>query len=220
MNNYKETKPIVFCNIGWCNYYFGDENDPLSSGGSYVQEHGSGNESLNFYPIILSEEGREDEETVFLGSFETKYTHDKQNQTHIEKIVGCNALRNDPVAEDVIVVWCAKNPKGQTCVVGWYQHAFVFRSYQVMPMDGEDGSEWERWFNVSCLYDDAVLLPPEVRKQAQWAVPRHNSKNAVPFGFGQANIWYASEPEAQDFVKRMIYQIENYTGEDIKCAIE
>ena len=41
MTDNKEMKPIVFCNIGWCSYYDGDENDPLIGGGSYVKETGT-----------------------------------------------------------------------------------------------------------------------------------------------------------------------------------
>jgi hypothetical protein len=87
-------------------------------------------------------------------------------------------------------------------------------------MDAEDGSEWERWYNIAALYEDATLLPVEIRKQPQWSIPRHSSNNSVPFGFGQANIWYASEPAAEDFIKRMIHQIENYSGEDAKVQLQ
>ena len=63
MTDDKEMKPIVFCNIGWSAYYDGDENDKLIGGGSYVAEHGSGNEHLNYYPIWVSTEGSEEQPT-------------------------------------------------------------------------------------------------------------------------------------------------------------
>lgn len=219
MTDNKKMKPIVFCNIGWCNDYIGDENDPLIGGGSYVEENGSGNEHLNYYPIWVSDEGSDEEYPILLGSFETKSNRGKTNQTHIDKIHGCGTLRKENHAEDVIVVWCAKNPQGKTCVVGWYKHATVCRFYEIMQLNEEDGFEWERCYNVCCRFEDATLLPVETRSEPQWAIPRHNSKETVSFGFGQANIWYASEPAAEDFVKRMIHQIEIYSGEDAKVKV-
>lgn len=218
MTDNKKMKPIVFCNIGWCNDYLGDED--LAGGGSYVKENGHGNEDMNFLPITVTEEGSEEQRTMFFGSFETKHNRGSQNQTHIEKIRGCGSLRKENYADGVTVVWCAKNPEGKTCVVGWYENATVCRFYEILPMDAEDGSEWERWYNVAALYEDATLLPVEIRKQPQWSIPRHSSNNPVPFGFGQANIWYASEPAAEEFVKRMIHQIENYSGEDAKVQLQ
>ena len=213
----EKMKPIVFCNIGWCNDYTGNER--LTGGGSYVKENGSGNEDLNFFPIVVTEEQCDDRRTMLFGSFETKSNRGSQNQTHIERIHGCSSLRKENYAYGVIVVWCAKNPDGNTCVVGWYQNATVYRFYDMLPMDEEDGNEWERWFNVSALFEDATLLPVETRKQPQWYIPRHSSKNSIPYGFGRANIWYASEPSAEDFVRRMFHQIENYSGEDAKVKV-
>lgn len=214
MTDNKEMKPIVFCNIGWCSYYDGDENDPLIGGGSYVKETGNGNEHLNYYPIEVSTEGVDERKILLLGSYETKRNRGNLNQTHIEKIHGCSALRKENYADDVIVVWCARNR-----VVGWYKHATVCRFYETMPMDNEDGTEWERWYNVCCLFEDATLLPVEIRDEAKWAVHRHTANSPVTYGFGQSNIWYASEPAAEEFVKRMIHQIETYSGEDVKLEV-
>lgn len=217
MINHKNTKQIVFCNIGWCTNYIGDEE--LIGGGSHVDENGEGNESVNFLPIIVSDEDCDEGKTMLLGSFETKHTKGAQNQTHIERIRGFKGLNKDLSAEGVIVVWCAKNPEGETCVVGWYKNATVCRYYEALPIDDEDGNTWDRLYNVFALYEDATLLPAEIRAQPQWSVPRHSMNNHIPFGFGQANIWYASEQASEDFVNRIIYQIENYYGEDIKIKL-
>lgn len=219
MANQKDMKPIVFCNIGWNTYYIGEEGGPLKGGGAYVRKNGTGNEHLNYLPIFVSEEGSGDEKTMLLGSFETKSNRGISNQTHIEKIRGCSSLRRENFADDVIVVWCAKHPEGKTCVVGWYKHATIYRFYQVIPVDREDGSERERWYNVCCKYEDAVLLPEDIRGEPCWAIPRHSVNNPVSYGFGQANIWYASEADAEEFVERMIHQVENYAGEDIKVEL-
>mgnify|MGYP003104626146 CR=1 FL=1 len=69
---------------------------------------------------------------------------------------------------------------------------------------------FHRGRNVTACVVGAVLLPVEERKEPRWRIPRHKVGVSVPFGFGQANIWYASEPEADTFVKRIAAQIHAY----------
>ena len=40
--------------------------------------------------------------------------------------------------------------------------------------------------------------------------------NGWKFGFGRANVWYASEDneELEDYMEKLLYQIENYDGEN------
>lgn len=67
-----------------------------------------------------------------MGFVETKSTGGtRANQLHIEKIAGCKACVDEPVVDDVLVVYCATHPAYSfTTVVGWYRHATVFREYQ------------------------------------------------------------------------------------------
>lgn len=202
---------IVFCNITWMKNYQGvtDEDRPVY-GGAFVAENGDANEACNFLPIIVTAEGEDSAEEYYLGSYETKSYGDRPNQTKIERIRGCSARRNQDCAEHVTVVWCAKDPEGKTCVVGWYEDATVLRNYAIMPIDEEDGSSWERWYNVIAPAEKGVLLPCEQRREPRWRIPRHQVGKSVKFGFGQANIWYASEPEADDFVHQIYTQIHSY----------
>lgn len=217
--NLKTTRPIIFCNIGWCTFYDAREDDQLIGGGSHVRKYKTGNEHLNFIPFRVCWDDTGEEEDLFLGSYETKSHNGIANQTHLEHIIGCSAHRNDTVASGVTVVWCALNPAGKTCVVGWYDNANVFRRYQSMIIDDDNEQTWDRVYNISCKYQDAVLLPLEERTDEKWEIPRHTQNSKTPYGFGQSNIWYASKPEASELVKRIIAQIDAYDGIDIKSLL-
>lgn len=206
---------VIFCNIAWMKYYQGTTEDDIPvNGGEFVDKNHDANESLNFLPIILSEDG-ESERTVLLGSYETKATNGVTvNQTHIEKIAGCQSLAKALCAKGILVVWCATSPRGENRVVGWYKNATVYRHYEAIPIDYEDGSTFDRVYNVTCNIEDAVLLPEAERRKSIWRVPRKNGKNDVRFGFFRANVWYASESEATDYVKNLVSNINDYTGEN------
>ena len=62
---------------------------------------------------------------------------------------------------------------------------------------------------------DCVLLPAGNRsRKVQWEVPRKS--NSWAFGFGRANVWYASEEDSrlQDYLTRLVKQIDEYDGEN------
>ena len=208
---------VVFCRIGWGTDYSGPEK--LRYGGSYVEEHETGNEVLNFRPYqILTPDpisGTEKTQDMFLGSYETKSTNGKiTNQTHIEKIRGLGALgRNDNQAEQITVIWFARSPdQSGSYIVGWYRDATVYRYYQDMYDENDD---FVRGYNISCLCRDAVLLAPEERLREEWRIPRFRTVNGQKkyFGPGQANVWYAREPEADQFIRTILEQIERYPRE-------
>ena len=220
--NIKKSNPILFCNISWMDSYLGETDEDIpQNGGSYVAKNKSCNESLNFLPIIATNDNETTEKLILLGSFETKSTNgETSNQTHIERINGCKSLNHSNHADGVTVVWCATAPSGGTYVVGWYKDATVYRYYQQMPIDEDDGYSWDRWYNVSCDLEKAVLLPKKERFNEKWCVPRHNQKNPVTFGFGQANLWYADGKDAKEFAEKMINNIESYCGENIIPAVD
>ena len=200
---------ILFLRIASMKYYKGicSEDQPMN-GGSYVAENGYGHEEFNFLPISL--DGMEEE--VCLGFVEPKSNRGVRNTLHIERIADCAALRNEPFAEDVLVVWCATLDTGAFTVVGWYKHATVFRELQDWTMEFDDGSEEERCFNVRAKADDCVLLPRGGRNRAIWSVP--TARETRSHGFGQAMVWYPTEPAAEGFLKRLVENIENYKGEN------
>lgn len=206
---------VLFCNIAWMKYYRGTYpgDEPLH-GGAWVEEHHDANEALNFLPITVTMLDTNEETEIVLGSFETKSTNGTQNQLHIEKIEGCSDLRKDESVEGVLVIWCASSPKGGSRVVGWYKNATVYRYYEELDVEEDDGNEFTRVYNVSAMSCDAVLLPEDEREHDIWHVPRINTKRGFPFGFFRSNVWYPKE-NAKDFVKRLRQNIDAYNGQNV-----
>lgn len=212
---------ILFCNIAWMDYYKGNtQKDSPQGGGSYVEEMHDGNEIYNFLgEEICFEDDFLPEDNYCLGFVETKTTNgDKRNQLHIEKIDGCETCGNDESVSDVLVVYCATHPShGFTTVVGWYQNATVFRYYQNIELRQADGSIYVQSCNAIAKKEDCVLLPRSERAQIlKWKVPR--KKNGISYGFGRANVWFASEQHDNDnlatYLKELTDRIKNYAGEN------
>ena len=209
---------ILFCNIAWMRYYKGVcEDDMPVNGGSFVKENNAAEEDINFMPICNEEEGEE----FCYGFVETKRTKgDTHNQLHIEKLEGCELLKNEESAEDVLVVFCARpdrgNEKTSTLVVGWYKHATVYRRHQELTVDYDDGYSEDRIYNIITEKKNAVLLPVEQRNRvALWRVPR--AREGVKYGFGQANVWFPSSsplaPE-HEFITKIVKRINEYDGDN------
>ena len=176
---------------------------------SYVDETGDAHEKYNFTPMNM--EGKEG--LYCLGFFETKSHNGKDvNQMRIENIAGCELLKKEESVDDVLVVYCAKHPAHKfTTVVGWYKHATVFRHYQEAVFAPED----IQYYNAIANSSDCVLLPAGIRsRKVQWEVPRKS--NGWAYGFGRANVWYASEEDSrlQDYLTRLVKQIDEYDGEN------
>ncbi|MDO5156478.1 MAG: hypothetical protein Q4D51_10990 [Eubacteriales bacterium] len=202
---------IVFFNIAWMKEYTGnvDGTDTPKFGGDYVQKTGDGHEKYNFTPVSFQNK----EEYYCLGFYETKsYNGNTVNQMHIENINGCKLCNKEDYVEDVLVVYCAKHPAHKyTTVVGWYKHATVFRNYKEAWFSEDE----VQYYNAVAKASDCVLLPVSVRsKKLQWQVPR--KANGWKFGFGRANVWYASELDdnLDVYIDRLVRQIDEYDGEN------
>lgn len=205
--------PVIFLNIAWMKWYDDvTEDDVPINGGKYIDKHHHGNEVNNFTPYS-AEFGEENVFSEWLfGTYETKSTNNESHQTHIERIAGCQDLKNEDYAVGVLVIWCATAPGGGRRVIGWYREATVCRRYESMQVEEGDGSTWECMYNVFARAEDAVLLPEKERYKDMWSVPGHTRKGSTNFGFGQANVWYASEPAAEEYVKQLIKSINEYCG--------
>jgi hypothetical protein len=190
-------------------YYKGhcDADVPLN-GGQFVREHGYGHEEFNFCPRFL--EGEPDE--VCLGFVEPKSNRGIRNTFHLEKIEGCAAAKNEPLVDDVLVVWCATRQQKDTTVVGWYQHATVWRDLQDWLYVHDDGEDEERCYNVMAKAQDCVLLPEGERNRAKWSVP--SARYTRSYGFGQSMVWYPTEDESKPYLMRLIENIQCYNGEN------
>lgn len=214
---------VLFCNIAWMNYYKGnhDGTDVPHGGGSYVNETEDAHEKYNFEPVHLMPESGYPENDYCLGFVETKSTNrTTSNQLSIEKIEGCELLKKENQAENVLVIYCAAYPftdVNETYVVGWYKHATVYRYYETLEFASENPEEnYYQNYNAIAKAEDCVLLPRGSRRSTSWRIPRR--RKGISYGFGQANVWFAQNRESdanlQAFLNRISSQIENYDGEN------
>lgn len=200
---------VLFCKISSMKYYKGAcSNDVPLYGGKFVEENGYGHEEFNFLPIEMK--GSEKLECV--GFVEPKSNRGKRNTLHIENIEGCAAMKNEECIEDVLVIWCAKRDRGDTTVVGWYNHASVWRTVQDWIITFPNGEEENRGYNIRAKADDCILLPESERNRHIWSIPSANYTKS--YGFGQSMVWYPTQPEAKPFVDRLLDNIKNYTGKN------
>lgn len=197
---------ILFCKIASMKYYKGVQKgvDEPYNGGSYIAENCDGGEVYNFDAVSL--EGKEGK--YCLGFVETKSTRkERQNELHIEKIQGCEAWKNTEAVEDVLVVWCATTMCQETSIMGWYQHATVYRNYQQCGF----GDDFVQDYNVIAKKEDCVLLPEGIRRRYIWDAPVSKKRT---YGFGQSLIWYAQEENAKPYIEKLVKQIREYDGEN------
>ena len=179
---------ILFCNITWMEKYNGVvDRNKLKNGGSWVNENNDAMEKNNFT----------ERNGYYRGYVSTGSNRDKINQIRIERLEGVS--KNDDKAEDVLVVWVAKNPKGSgSRVVGWYKNATVLRH-----RDEEDKT------SIIAKKGNCFLLPEEERLGDKWMVPRANTDG---YGMGQSNIWYGKKDneKSNNFINEMYERINSY----------
>ena len=172
---------ILFCNITYSKRYTGNiEVDYLRSKGIWVRTYMDIHEKWNFLNIDGNCYG---------------YAMNKGNKFQIQRLEGIN--RKDDYAEDVLVVWCALKPseegKPKTVIVGWYEHARVYRCYQ-SKLTAPGGMV--RHFFVTAKAEDCYLLPESRRT---YVIDRVSSEGRGR-GFGQCNMWYADSEYAKEHI--------------------
>ena len=195
-------------------------DEPIG-GGDYVVETHDAHEKYNFKKekLDFSVDSFEPGEYC-LGFVETKTTNVNKNQLHIEKIEGYELANKEELIDDVLVIYCAKHPAhGFTTIVGWYKHATVYRYYQSIDFLVNDDNDdiYTQDFNIIAKAEDCVLLPRNERsKKLKWEVPRRN--NGASFGFGQSNIWFATNKDEnqllKNYLERIVKQINEYDGDN------
>lgn len=205
---------IVFFNISYMKFYKGKENDTMIGNFRYVKEKGDGGEKHNFAPISVN--GKD----VCYGFVEPGFTKGgfesgRQRQMNIQKID--DAGNAGEKLDNVLVVWCASSPETKhSVIVGWYKNATVYRKINTLPYEEDTDRglvEFGYWHNVVAEKDDCFLLPIEERNKDKWKAYRKRG-NPDGFGFGQSNMWYASEESAKEYVSKIINQIEEYDGDN------
>lgn len=188
---------ILFCNIAFMKYYDHEviEEKP-KHGGLYVSVTGDALEKNNFH---ICEDGK------LRGFVETKYRDSyssakRPNSIRIENIDA--SYKNKNSIDNVTVVFCAySDEQKSTVIVGWYKNATILRQREIYK---------GRQYNLICDSENGTLLRASERK---FKVPRSHA-NDENFGFGQANLWYAKEDNAKQYVKNVI----DYIGKDDAIA--
>jgi hypothetical protein len=168
---------VIFCNVTYLRYYDGRVVGELKpqKGGRWVQENEDAHEKWNF----LNMDGK------CYG-----YVQGNSEKMHIEKLDKVYSQQEE--ADDIVVVWCASNDENKTVVVGWYEHATVYRYLQDLPTTPVTGIERCYWFCTDA--DNAFLLP---EKDRVLEIGRA-SKTGSGTGFGQQNYWYAESQFAKE----------------------
>lgn len=202
-------KPIVFARVADMKYYRGiTEDDQPRNGGSYVKDTGDAHEAWNFDPVLVDGEWKCFGYCQPVGS-------SVNPQMHIEKIVGCEAMRKANVINGVTVVFVARSTDvGSMRVIGFYKDATVYRTMQELTFD----NGYIQYFQFEAMKENCVLLPRSVRNgDVGWDVPS-SSQRYNSFGMGRSNIWFAASGDADDrekaYVERMLKRIDEYSGEN------
>ena len=186
-----EKERILFCNIAYMRYYDSALKEEIpQNGGSFVAKYKTGYEINNFH---LYSNGK------YYGFVEPGFSNGAQRELHIGNIDRDYEGKDE--IPDVTVVYCATSATGPV-IVGWYQHATVFRNMQ----KSADGG----LYNILADKDNAVLIDETDRGMK---APRANSDG---YGFGQSQIWYAHQDDdkTQKYVDSVWKYIQNFRKED------
>ena len=139
---------VLFCHIGFMNLYNGptDYERPLY-GGKY-NENNIGHEVYNF----SNYNGR------YYG-----FVQNSKSNIEVNRLLEPSSSRHN-YADDVLVVWCAKKPNSKgVFVVGWYNHATVYRELQPVPNDVLNLRQYKEVSMYNVFSEEAVLVPTSER---------------------------------------------------------
>lgn len=205
-------KPIVFSRISDMDFYRGiTESDYPVNGGSYVKETGDAHEAWNFDPI--QEQGESFEKCI---GYAQPTGNSNRPQIHLEKIVGCQALKKSAFVTGVTVVFVSRSrTMGLMRVVGFYKNATVYRYIQELGF--QDG--YIQCFQFEARKEDCTLLPRSERDaHIYWDVPS-STKKPNTFGMGRSNIWFAASGDASEaeikYTEHMLQRIDEYSGRNL-----
>lgn len=116
----------------------------------------------------------------------------------IEELEG--VTQEDTKVEEVLVVWLAPNRNGETCIVGWYKDATVYKEALTEPT--LDSERFERSYSIVAPANKALLLPMEERGYILEGL--------------DAPIHYHVEPEQLAQIRAYIH---NYAGDCMNLVL-
>ena len=168
---------LIFLNIAWMKHYKGiTQDDKPVGGGSFVTHHKFGHEIFNFRPYK---------------GYCYGYVQPRGDTINIKRIkinikrVG--AGEEDDYADNVLAVWVSRSR-----IIGWYKNTTIFRKHQPAPVGSERFYKGQEiGYFIKAKSGDCRLLPVDERT---FLIPRRKKG-----GMGQANVWYADQPENSQF---------------------
>jgi hypothetical protein len=166
---------MLFFNVGWMERYRGLIGDQIKGGGSHVKKTGWGHEAYNFKPY---------------NGFVYGYVQPNKGSIRLDRFAEGYGKKQ---LDDVLAVWVATRPRIGPVVVGWYEHATIYRSQQ----PGRDKSrvfgEEVCPYYVRARTAAARILETDLRT---FSIPRGHKGE-----LGESNVWFA---EGQDALKRRL----------------
>lgn len=135
---------ILFCKVGWCNYYNGNILDKPFRGGRY-NETQIGHEIHNYVNCNGTYYG---------------YVQSVGDTIKLERL-GANS--KDKFLNNVLVVWVSLSNIWGPVIVGWYKNATVYRKHQDVPFEAMQNRQLadHNFYNIRS--NDVYLIPPKNR---------------------------------------------------------
>lgn len=176
---------MIFFNVGWMRNYKGldSANDRIVGGGSYIQKQGFGHEILNFQPY----------DGYMYGFVQAK------GGINIKRLGGSET---DSEVNDILVVWVARNPRGGTFIVGWYDKATIYQTLQ-MPPRGSKRVYKNQPIRYLVKAKDGYCHRLDLDKRT-FLIPRQKKG-----GIGQSNVWYADKSNHLELKREVLKFIDN-----------
>lgn len=194
MSDNIDKSKLVYVNIVWMKYYEGlKNNDKISSqtgGGSHPQEH------LDALEATMNvKSNNKVYNTAFVGRYKGGWRKlslkDHFEDTDGEKL------------DNAAVIWVAQKNQNKSephYIVGWWENATLLRHYRNVYLNSH---QINKKYNIFTNSENAYLIKEKFR---DFKVPRQRD---LGYGFGQSNIWYAEDKEAEEFKETTIRYINN-----------
>ena len=172
---------LMFVRTAYMNKYKGiTKNDRPYNGSSYLEDSQLVNEAYNFKAY----------QNLCYGYFMI------QGSLNLKRLGGSI---NDNYVDDILVIIIASSPEKGSVIIGWYDHALVYKNPQKWPEIFQENSK-RKLFNMKAEAKDCFLVPERERIKL--------FPDDFPTKMRRNFNWYAEEDEDQRIVKRAISFME------------
>ena len=109
---------------------------------------------------------------------------------------------SDDYVDDILVIIIASSPEKESVIIGWYDHARVFKEPQELPEELQQNDD-RKLFNMQAAAKDCFLVPERDRIK----LFPNNFTTKMRSNFN----WYAEEDEDQQIINRAVNFIKKQT---------